>query len=141
MMKDKDLAYWLADKIPAYGDYAKETARVLRKQADEIECMRETLTGISDELGLPPTMGPAKGELKRLLDQGKDALEKLRGASVAVSSEADFEVLTWTFQIAPDCRIRAGKYALVWMGPNVKGQAADAVLSRQVACTDGLGAL
>lgn len=42
-MKDKDLAYWLADKIPAYGDYAKEAALVLRQQSDEIERLRSTL--------------------------------------------------------------------------------------------------
>lgn len=36
-MAGKELAYWLADKIPALGDYAKEAAEVLRKQADEIE--------------------------------------------------------------------------------------------------------
>lgn len=26
--------------------------------------------------------------------------------------------LTWTFQIAPDCRVGAGTYALVWLPPN-----------------------
>ena len=36
-MKGKDLAYWLADKIPSYSDYAHEAAIILRKQADEIE--------------------------------------------------------------------------------------------------------
>lgn len=39
-MEGKDLAYWLADKIPAFGDYAKEAADVLRKQADEIDALR-----------------------------------------------------------------------------------------------------
>lgn len=33
----KEYVGWLADKIPAYGDYAKEAAQVLRQQADEIE--------------------------------------------------------------------------------------------------------
>jgi hypothetical protein len=33
-------AYWLADKIPAYGDYAKEAALILMRQADEIERLR-----------------------------------------------------------------------------------------------------
>lgn len=42
-MKGKDRAYWLADKIPAYGDYAKEAALVLRQQADEIERLRHIL--------------------------------------------------------------------------------------------------
>ena len=39
-MSDKEKAYWLADKIPAYGDYAKEAADILRKQADEIEKLK-----------------------------------------------------------------------------------------------------
>lgn len=47
-MEGKDKAYWLADKILAYGDYAKEAAEVLRQQADEIERLRETLVGIKD---------------------------------------------------------------------------------------------
>jgi len=42
-MKGKDRAYWLADKIPAYGDYAKEAALVLCQQADEIERLRGLL--------------------------------------------------------------------------------------------------
>ena len=36
-MRGIDQAYWLADKIPAYGDYAKEAANVLRRQAYELE--------------------------------------------------------------------------------------------------------
>lgn len=36
-MRGIDQAYWLADKIPAYGDYAKEAANVLRRQAHELE--------------------------------------------------------------------------------------------------------
>jgi hypothetical protein len=44
-MEGKDRAYWLADKIPAYGDYAKEAALVLRQQADEIERLRAELIG------------------------------------------------------------------------------------------------
>ena len=35
-MDDYEKAYWLADKIPAYGDYAKEAAAVLKRQADRI---------------------------------------------------------------------------------------------------------
>jgi len=84
---------------------------------------KAALASISEEAGLPPTLGPAKGELKRLLDQGKAALEKLRDAPVAVSSEADFDEMTWTFQIAPHCQVGAGAYALVWMGPNALADA------------------
>ena len=42
-MEGKDLAYWLADKIPACGDYAKQAAQVLRKQADDIERLQAEL--------------------------------------------------------------------------------------------------
>jgi hypothetical protein len=45
-MKGKDRAYWLADKIPAYGDYAREAALVLQQQADEIERMRALIADI-----------------------------------------------------------------------------------------------
>jgi len=91
---------------------------------------KAALASVSEEMGLPPMMGPAKGELKRLLDQGKVAIDKLRDAPVAVSSEADFDALTWTFQVAPDCQIGAGKYALVWMGPNDQAEGAAHDLSR-----------
>jgi D-alanyl-D-alanine dipeptidase len=42
-MNNRDKAYWLADKIPALGDYAKEAAQVLKKQAEEIERLRNIL--------------------------------------------------------------------------------------------------
>ena len=75
------------------------------------------LASVSAEMGFPATMGPAKGELKRLLDAGKDAMEQLRLAPTAVSAVADFDEMTWTFQITRECRVGAGKYALVWLGP------------------------
>lgn len=77
---------------------------------------KAALAGVSEEMGLPAMMGPAKGDLKRLLDQGKAALERLRDAPVAVSAEADFDAMTWTFQIAPNCRVGAG--ALEAFGSN-----------------------
>jgi len=40
----------------------------------ERERLRAELARISEEIGLPPTIGPAPGELKRMLDQGRDAL-------------------------------------------------------------------
>lgn len=49
-MQGKDRAYWLADKIPALGDYAKEAAIVLREQADEIERLTATLVLARDWL-------------------------------------------------------------------------------------------
>lgn len=45
-MTDHERAYWLADKIPAYGDYAKEAACVLRKQADEIDRLTRELADL-----------------------------------------------------------------------------------------------
>lgn len=48
-MTDNERAYWLADKIPACGDYAKEAARMLKKQADEIERMRDALERIIND--------------------------------------------------------------------------------------------
>ena len=42
-MNKKEQAYWLADKISALGDYAKEAAFVLGKQADEIETLQQQL--------------------------------------------------------------------------------------------------
>lgn len=66
-MTGKDLAYWLADKIPALGDYAKEAAEVLRKQADEIERLRcdhiecwqgrDIISSFSDAMNNLPTCG------------------------------------------------------------------------------------
>lgn len=82
--------------------------------------LRKALAGISEEMGLPETIRPAKGDLKRLLDNGKAAIDALREAPRAISAEADFDAMTWTFQFAQNCRIGAGKYALVWMGPNAE---------------------
>jgi hypothetical protein len=84
----------------------------------ERDMLRVALASISEEMGLPPNMGPAKGDLKRRLDQGKAAIDKWRDAPLAVSVEADFESLTWTFRITPTCRVGPGVYALVWIGPN-----------------------
>lgn len=39
-MTDKDRAEWLADKLHNGGDYGKEAAALLIKQADEIEIYR-----------------------------------------------------------------------------------------------------
>lgn len=37
---DTEQAEWLADKLPAYGDYAKEAAELLRKLAGELSAIR-----------------------------------------------------------------------------------------------------
>ena len=36
-VRTKEYAYWLADKIQAFGDYGKDCAYCLREQADRIE--------------------------------------------------------------------------------------------------------
>ena len=77
---------------------------------------KAALASVSEELGLPPTISPAKGDLKRLLDAGKTAIEQLNDAPRALSAEADFDALTWTFKITSYHRIGCGTYALVWMG-------------------------
>ncbi len=57
-----------------------------------------------------------------ILRQAADAIRQLRDAPRAISAEADFDDLTWTFKVMPDCRIGAGIYALVWQRPNVVGE-------------------
>jgi hypothetical protein len=74
---------------------------------------KAALAAVSEEMGLPPMMGPAKGELKRLLDAGQKARDLLRNAPIAVSASADFDSLEWTFMITSDTRVAAGTYALV----------------------------
>ena len=46
-----EYAGWLADKIPAYGDYAREAAFVLVRQAEEIELLRSILKEGADGFG------------------------------------------------------------------------------------------
>jgi len=77
---------------------------------------KAALASVSEEMGLPPMMGPAKGDLKRILDAGATAIDALTKAPRAQSAEADFEAMTWTFQIGPECRVGGGEYALVWVG-------------------------
>lgn len=84
---------------------------------DESARLRETLAYLSTELGLPPTMGPAPGDLRRILAEGEIAITRLQEAPRGVSAEADFEAMTWTFKIGPACKTACGTYALVWM-PN-----------------------
>jgi len=82
---------------------------------DEIVRLRETLAQISTEIGLPPTMGPAPGELRRILGEGQATIAKLQEAPRGISADADFEAMTWTFLIGPECKTGSGTYALVWM--------------------------
>ena len=53
----------------------------------------------------------------RLTREQAELLDRLQQAPRAVSHEADFETMTWTFKIEDGCRVGGGTYALVWM-PN-----------------------
>lgn len=41
--------------------------------------------------------------------------KKITSAPVGVSDSADFDLMTWTFQIRNDCRVGGGHYALVYL--------------------------
>lgn len=47
-------------------------------------------------------------------------LYDIGSAPRAVSADADFERMTWTFEIEQGCRVAAGDYALVRLTPNVE---------------------
>ena len=55
--------------------------------------------------------------------QAADELRKVQEAPRALSAEADFVAMTWTFQIGPECRTGGGTYALVWLRPNARSEA------------------
>ena len=57
----------------------------------------------------------------RLTREQAELLDRLQQAPRAVSHEADFETMTWTFKIEDGCRVGGGTYALVWM-PNAQAQ-------------------
>ena len=52
--------------------------------------------------------------------QAATELRKIQDAPRATSAEADFDAMTWTFQIDQQCRVGGGTYALVWLRPNVE---------------------
>lgn len=90
-MKGNDRAYWLADKIPSYGDYAKEAALVLRQQADEIERLREVAAAAKAIIDYADSKGwaiavverkpydPPDGELSKRL---RSAISKVPNAEI-----------------------------------------------------------
>ena len=99
----------------------KSDSNALLDQREEMNALRNDLARISNEMGLPPGIGPAPGELRRMLDNGKVAIKLLYDAPRAVSAEADFEKQTWLFDIASDCAVGSGIYALVKV-PNNQGK-------------------
>ncbi len=71
---------------------------------------------MSAHLDLDDVAGPhpqAAAELAALRAELDELRTALSTAPRAESLSADFDGLTWTFQIAPDCRVSAGVYALV----------------------------
>jgi hypothetical protein len=52
----------------------------------------------------------------RLTQEQARALDSLNISPRAVSLEADFEQMTWTFKIEQGCSVGGGTYALVWIG-------------------------
>ena len=70
-MDEKEKAGWLADKICNGGDFSKEAAIVLVRQADEIEKLRECLSFCAkllwklDDEGFIHTWNPEPGEEER----------------------------------------------------------------------------
>jgi len=61
---------------------------------------------------------PYLATLEAQAREGQEAIDRICNAPRAISAEADFDAMTWTFQIRPDCRTGGGTYALVWV-PNV----------------------
>ena len=102
-MRGIDQAYWLADKIPAYGDYAKEAANVLRRQAHELE----RLLAAQEEL---------LGEVARLRTQRDDILAAARRTLDENGHLADGEICTLivlkrAVETLGECKDRARKRA------------------------------
>ena len=61
------------------GNEVVDTARVrAEKMEQRIRELEAALATVSEEMGLPPTIGPAKGELKRILDAGSAAIKRIR---------------------------------------------------------------
>lgn len=78
---------------------------------------KRELASISEEMGLPPTIGPPPGALKSALDAAKNAIDRIRDAPKAISQCADFDRMTWTLRIVDGGRTGgAGVYAMVWLG-------------------------
>ena len=102
-----------------HGDDYVENCNCHRCALEFRDRYKRALASISEEMGLPPTMGPAPGELKALLEAGKRALAAIHDAPKAASKYADFERMTWTLGIIEGGRGGAGVYALVWLGENV----------------------
>ena len=104
------------------GDEYVETCDCRRCALEFRDRYKRALASISEEMGLPPTIGPAPGELKALIEAGKRALAAINDAPKAVSKYADFERMTWTFGIIKGGRGGTGVYALVWLGENVSDE-------------------
>lgn len=73
----------------AEADFEAATARNLEAEK-ELTALKADLARVSEELGLPPTIGPAPGELKRresLLQDSLAEVERLKGVIAQTEAE------------------------------------------------------
>lgn len=60
----------------------------------------------------------AVAELAALRTELVTLRSQIATAPRGISAEADFEKMTWSFEIKQGCRVGGGTYALVWLPPN-----------------------
>lgn len=61
----------------------------------------------------------AVAELAELRTELAILRDRIATAPRGISAEADFEKMTWTFEIERGCRVGGGAYALVWLPSNL----------------------
>ena len=83
---------------------------------DEIERLQDDLARVSAEMGLPPAIGPAPGELARLLAYGTQAIAEANAAAATIErltrerDEALADVARVRDQARTDARGEAQEY-------------------------------
>jgi hypothetical protein len=70
---------------------------------------KSCLDNISQELGLPIGIGPAKGVIKNM----KTKLNQVLNCQIGTSAHVDFEACTWTLKMKDGFLAGAGDYYLV----------------------------
>jgi hypothetical protein len=79
--------------------YRDKAERAAGEWQAEVSALRADLARISEEMGLPPTIGPAPGELRRLLHDGRAAGEAL--APLRAENEKARELLLEGLTVSP----------------------------------------